>query len=217
MVLYKYSKWARYRVSYVIQPGPWPEHRRRFLFMASVLLPVPLFFVYSFPADSENNQCSPTACVFSTMTQKTEAFSFSSHFLNLLCINKKTVRNTLQLALPQMHSSIESTQRWASLLQVGNLMPPLTTSIYLKLIARSGKLSAFCIEFMIIQILKMMDCVAVTATSKPEMEQGFSEPKTRALEKAGADRMLKKTWSWYTFSSRWQKILFRHLRSILMH
>lgn len=31
-----------------------------------------------------------------TVTQKIEAFSFSSHFLNLLCINKKTVRNALQ-------------------------------------------------------------------------------------------------------------------------
>lgn len=68
-------------------------------------------------------------------------------------------------------------------------MPPCPTFIYLKLIARSGKLSAFCTEFVIIQILKMMDCVAVTATSKPETEQGFSEPKPRALEKAGADRM----------------------------
>lgn len=29
----------------------------------------------------------------------------------------------------------------------------------------------------------MMDCVAVGATSKPEMEEGFSEPKARALEK----------------------------------
>lgn len=50
----------------------------------------------------------------------------------------------------------------------------------------------FCIEFMIIQILKMMDCVSVTAISKPKIEQGFSEPKTGALEKAGADRTEKK-------------------------
>jgi len=68
-------------------------------------------------------------------------------------------------------------------------MPSLITSIYLKLIARSGKLLVLCVEFMIVQILKMMDCVAETATSKPEMEQGFSEPKPRALEKAGADRV----------------------------
>lgn len=88
-----------------------------------------------------------------------------------------------------MHSSVESTQHRAGLLQVDNLMPPLTTFIYPKLIARSGKLLAFCIEFMIIQILKMMDCAAMTATSKLEMEQQFSEPKTRALEKAGANRM----------------------------
>lgn len=157
-------------------------------------LPAPLFLAYSFSADSENNQdtsvlLEPSSCVFPTVTQTTGAFFFSSHFLKPFCINKKTVWNTLRLALPQMHSSVESTQRWANLLQVGNLMPPLTTFIYLKLIARSSKLSAFGIEFMIIQILKMMDCVAVTATSKAEMEQLFPETKTRALEKPGADRM----------------------------
>lgn len=62
-------------------------------------------------------------------------------------------------------------------------MPPLTTFIYLKLIARSGKLSVFCIEFMIIQILKMMDCVSVTAISKPEIDQEFSEQKQEHLKK----------------------------------
>lgn len=76
----------------------------------------------------------------------------------------------MQLALPQMH-----------------LMPPLTTFIYLKVIARSGKLSVFCIEFMIMQILKMMDCVSVTAISKPEIEWEFSEQNQEHL-KSGADK-----------------------------
>lgn len=62
-------------------------------------------------------------------------------------------------------------------------MPPLTTFIYLKLIARSGKLLVFCIEFMIMQILKMMDCVSVTAISKPEIEQESSEQKQEHLKK----------------------------------
>lgn len=154
-------------------------------------LPVSLFLVYSFSADSENNWCSSRAqllLIFHS-DSKDRGISLSSHFLNLLCINKKTVRNTLQLALHQMHSSVESTQHQASLLQVDNLMPSLATFIYPKLIVRSGKLLAFCIEFMIIQILKMMDRAAMTATCKLEMEQQFSEPKTRALEKAGANRM----------------------------
>lgn len=127
------------------------------------------------------------SCIFSTVTQKTEAFSFSSHFLNLLCINKKPLRNILQLALPQMHSSVKSTQHRASFLQVGNLMPPLTTFIYLKLIARSGKLSVLCIECMIMQILKTTDLVSVTGISKPEIEREFSEQNQEHL-RSGEDK-----------------------------
>lgn len=41
----------------------------------------------------------------------------------------------------------------------------------------------FCIELMIIQILKMTDCVSVTAISKPEIEQEFSEQKQQHLKK----------------------------------
>jgi len=40
---------------------------------------------------------------------------------------------------------------------------------------------------MIIQILEMMDGVAVASNSKPEVEQGFSGTKTRVLERASAD------------------------------
>lgn len=115
----------------------------------------------------------------------------------------------MQLALPQMHSFVKSTQPRASFLQVGNLMPPLTTFIYLKLIARSGKLSVLCTEFMIMQILKMMDCVSVTAISKPEIEQEFSEQKQEHLKKLVQEDREKDL----KLIHIWQ--LFRLLRSIL--
>lgn len=83
--------------------------------------------------------CESNSCIFSTMTQRQRHFHFLPIFSIFCASTKKPLRNTLQLALPQMHSSVKSTQHRASLLQVGNLMPPLTTFIYLKLIARSGK------------------------------------------------------------------------------
>lgn len=90
MMLHKWSKWAPYQVNYVIQSGPWPEHRRQFLFMAPILClfscSYHVFFLRS------------NSCIFSTATQKTEAFSFFFPFSQSFVHQQKSIKEYIAIS-----------------------------------------------------------------------------------------------------------------------
>lgn len=176
-------------------------------------LPVPLFLAYSFSVDSENSRCSSRAQflrIFHCDSKDRGIFLFFP-FPQSFVHQQKGSKTYIAISTPSdalncgEHSALSQSS-------AGGLLNAPSYHFYLSQIN--------CQKWQALSILHSVHNHTNTSGDGlsyqwPEMEEGFLEPKPRALEKAGADRTQQNTWSWCTLGSWWQKILSRLLRAIL--